>query len=326
MTPLNQLVDLAMSQDMAWHAGQESLTTSLLRPILPEIVDTLGRLRLRTDAWIAQSAAPPSYPIGFCAVIRDRVFDGLLGDPRVQSLIAAGLVLKKVFVILKDRYFQNAMQFGNLYIDVANDTVDPAKPWLEWMDVREVPYENVGELPTLIRVAESYHRCHAFPNVFFPLLAPVVPLLLIAEDGRLGLLHFQDGGFLKDLAHGVPHLRSWLAGPARLLPPLPEPYTVRVSAVFVRRDRRAGRRLCGRLRRFRSARRHSRRPQPRASGHPLAPHDGPALRAVLNRRAAVRSTGGPRRARPAVGRRVFRRPGRGRACRPPCRRRLSQGP
>ena len=229
MTPLNQLVDLALSQDMAWHAGQESLTTSLLRPILPEIVDTLGRLRLRTDAWIAQSAAPPSYPIGFCAVIRDRVFDGLLGDPRVQSLIAAGLVLKKVFVILKDRYFQNAMQFGNLYIDVANDTVDPAKPWLEWMDVRKVPYENVGELPTLIRVAESYHRCRAFPNVFFPLLAPVVPLLLIAEDGQLGLLHFQDGGFLKDLAHGLPHLRSWLAGPARLLPPLPEPYTAQLQ-------------------------------------------------------------------------------------------------
>ena len=229
MTPLNQLVDLALSQDMAWHAGQESLTTSLLRPILPGIVDTLGRLRLRTDAWIAQSAAPPSYPIGFCAVIRDRVFDGLLGDPRVQSLIAAGLVLKKVFVILKDRYFQNAMQFGNLYIDVANDTVDPAKPWLEWMDVREVPYENVGELPTLIRVAESYHRCRAFPNVFFPLLAPVVPLLLIAEDGRLGLLHFQDGGFLKDLAHGLPHLRSWLAGPARPLPPLPEPYTAQLQ-------------------------------------------------------------------------------------------------
>lgn len=229
MTPLNQLVDLAMSQDMAWHAGQESLTTSLLRPILPEIVDTLGRLRLRTDAWIAQSAAPPSYPIGFCAVIRDRVFDGLLGDPLVQSLIAAGLVLKKVFVILKDRYFQNAMQFGNLYIDVANDTVDPAKPWLEWMDVREVPYENVGELPTLIRVAESYHRCRAFPNVFFPLLSPVVPLLLIAEDGRLGLLHFQDGGFLKDLAHGLPHLRSWLAGPAHLLPPLPEPYAAQLQ-------------------------------------------------------------------------------------------------
>ncbi len=229
MTPLNQLVDLARSQDMAWDAGQESLTTSLLRPALPEIVDTLGRLRRQTDAWIAQSAAPPSYPIGFCAVIRDRVFDGLLGDPRVQRLIAAGLVLKKVFVILKDRYFQNAMQFGNLYIDVANDTVDPSKPWLEWMDVRDVVFENVGELSTLIRVAESYHRCRAFPNLHFPLLAPVVPLLSVAEDGRLGLLHFQDGGFLKDLAGGLLHLRNWLAGAARHAALLPEPYAAQLQ-------------------------------------------------------------------------------------------------
>lgn len=228
MTPLHQLVDLARSQDMAWHAGQESLTTSFLRPALPGILDTLGRLRLQTDARIARSAAPPSYPVGFCAVIRDRVFDGFLRDPTVQRLTATGLVLKKVFVILKGRYFQNAIQFGNLYIDVANDTVDPAKPWLEWMDVREVPFENVGELPTLIRVAESYHRCRAFPNVFFPLLAPVVPLLSVAEDGRLGILHFQDGGFLKDLARGLPHLRSWLAGPASLLPPLPERYAAQL--------------------------------------------------------------------------------------------------
>jgi hypothetical protein len=229
MTPLHQLIDLARSQDMAWDAGQEPLTAELLRPVLPGLVDTLGRLRLQTDAWIAQSAAPPSYPIGFCAVIRDRVFDGLLGDPLVQGLIADGLVLKKVFVILKDRYFQNAIQFGNLYIDVANDTVDPSKPWLEWMDVRSVPFENVGELPTLIRVAESYHRCRAFPNVFFPLLAPVVPLLAIAEDGRLGLLHFQDGGFLKDLAGGLPQLHAWLAGPARDLPSLPPAYATRLQ-------------------------------------------------------------------------------------------------
>jgi len=228
MTPLQQLVHLARSQDMAWHAGQEPLTASLLRPALPGILDTLGRLRRETDAWIARSAAPPSYPVGFCAVIRDRVFDHLLRHPAAHRLTAAGLVLKKVFVILKDRYFQNAMQFGNLYIDVANDTVDPSKPWLEWMDVRDVPFENVGELPTLIRIAESYHRCRAFPNLHFPLLAPVVPLLSVAEDGRLGLLHFQDGGFLKDLGGGLPQLRNWLAGPARHLPPLPASYAARL--------------------------------------------------------------------------------------------------
>jgi len=229
MTPLHQLVEMARSQDMAWHADQEPLTASLLRPALSGVIDTLSRLRLETDAWVARSAAAPTYPVGFCAVIRDRIFDGLLRDPAVRCLVAEGLVLKKVFVILKDRYFQNAMQFGNLYIDVANDTVDPSKPWLEWMDVRDVPFENVGDLPSLIRIAESYHRCRAFPNLSFPLLAPVVPLLSVAEDGRLGLLHFQDGGFLKDLADGLPQLRSWLAGSARHLPPLPKSYADRLE-------------------------------------------------------------------------------------------------
>jgi len=132
-------------------------------------------------------------------------------------------------VILKGRYFQNAIQFGNLYIDVANDSVDPAKPWLEWMDVREVPYENPGELEPLVRVAEDYHRCQVFPNLFFPLLAPMVPLLAIRE-GRVELLHFQDGGFLKDLAAGFPHLRHWLRGPGRAMCRLPEAHAVLLQA------------------------------------------------------------------------------------------------
>jgi hypothetical protein len=223
MTPLQQLVAVAQSQDMVWREEQAALTASLLMPAMPEVVDLLDRLRRECDGFIAGQTPPATgYPIGFCAVIRDRVFDGLISAPLIGGLTARGLALQKVFVILKDRYFQNAIQFGNLYIDVANDSVDPSKPWLEWMDVREVPFANVGDLSTIARVAGDYHRCGVHPNTFFPPLAPVVPLLAVHDDGRLGLLHFQDGGFLKDLASGFPHLRHWLAGPARDLPPLPE--------------------------------------------------------------------------------------------------------
>jgi hypothetical protein len=223
MTTLQQLVAAAHAHDMAWQPDQEVPTTSLLRPAMPWIVDLLDRLRRETDAWVAAAKSrPDGYPIGFCAVIRDRIYDGLLREPAICDLVAQGLGLRPVFMILKDRYFQNAIQFGNLYIDVANDSVDPTKPWLEWMHVREVPYENVGDLATLARVAASYYRCRVYANTFFPLAAPLVPLLAVHEDGRLGLLHFQDGGFLKDLEAGFPQLRAWLAGPARDLPPLPE--------------------------------------------------------------------------------------------------------
>lgn len=231
MTPLQQLVAAAHAQDMAWQPDQEALTASLLRPAMPWIIDLLGRLRRETDAWVAAaSSRPEGYPVGFCAVIRDRVCAGLLREPAIRDLVARGLGLRPVFVILKDRYFQNAIQFGNLYIDVANDSVDPTKPWLEWKAVRDVPYENVGDLTTLARIAASYHRCSVYPNTFFPLVAPMVPFLAVFEDGRLGLLHFQDGGFLKDLAAGFPHLRAWLAGPAHDLPPLPDAHARSLAA------------------------------------------------------------------------------------------------
>jgi hypothetical protein len=160
----------------------------------------------------------------------------MLRLPEVQRLLRSGVVLKKVFVILKGLYFQNAIQMGNLYIDVANDTVDPSKPWLEWMHVREVPYTNIGDFPTLISVAERYHQCRAYPNLFFPLLAPVVPLLAIRANGRLELLHFQDGGFLKDLPGGLHNLRSWLSGAAQTMDALPAEYVSALQSAFGSND------------------------------------------------------------------------------------------
>jgi hypothetical protein len=239
---LTDLIAAARSQDMAWTPGQERITAELIRPIMPRVVDLLGTLRRRVDEEAATLARQqPSgdvarYPVGFCAVIRDRVCGGMLHDPEIRRIVDAGARLAPVFVILKDRYFQNAIQFGNLYIDAANDSVDPAKPWLEWMDVREVPFENIGDLGTLARVAEAYHRCRVFPNVVFPLIAPVVPLLGIDEAGCVQLLHFQTGGFLKDLADGFPRLRHWLEGPASTMPALPEEHAAAVEAACAGND------------------------------------------------------------------------------------------
>jgi hypothetical protein len=225
---LTDLIAAARLQDMAWLPSQERVTADLIRPAMPRVVALLTSLRHQVDQEAANLArrserddAAAPYPIGYCAVIRDRVFRGMLADPEVRRILDAGARITRVFVILKGLYFQNAIQFGNLYIDVANDSVDPSKPWLEWMDVREVAFENVGDLATLARIAESYHDCRAFPNVFFPLIAPVVPFLGVDAAGRVQLLHFESGSFLKDLPAGLPRLREWLNGPAREMPPLP---------------------------------------------------------------------------------------------------------
>ena len=70
---------------------------------MPEVVDLLGRLRRECDGFVAGQTPPATgYPIGFCAVIRDRVLDGLISAPLIRGLTARGLALQKVFVILED--------------------------------------------------------------------------------------------------------------------------------------------------------------------------------------------------------------------------------
>ena len=223
---LRRLTAEAQTSDLKASDDQVDLTERLVKPLMPELVAAIGRARERTNAHFSLSASTLAlsispevagdsnlsiYPIGFCAAIRDRVYAELAREPCIRSLKAAGVLFNRVFIVLKNAYFQNAIQLGNLYIDAANDTVDPGKHWLEWMPIPEVQYQNVDSWPQLANVAERYYRCRVFPNFCFPLLAPLVPLLAIRDNGRLDLLYFQNIFFLKDLAEGLPRLTSWLS-------------------------------------------------------------------------------------------------------------------
>src|SRR5690606_26747213 len=93
----------------------------------------------------SDKVGPPlkTYPIGFCRHIRDLVWARAMADEALRRLIGEDVLVRRVFIFLKGQYFQNAVQLGNLYVDVANDTVWVDKPKLEWMPVADVPYENV---------------------------------------------------------------------------------------------------------------------------------------------------------------------------------------
>lgn len=236
VTRLQQLVERAHAMDMRWDRSQEQVTRDALLPSMPSLIEALERARRSVDDEMRRrSAAAPvrapaglegastlaDYPIGFCRIIRDAVLERLRGDPSWQSVMRRGVEVRDVFVILKGRYFQNAMQVGNLYVDVANDTVDRSKHWLEWSPVGDVPFENPGDLARLAEVAAAYLGCTVHPNTVFPLLAPVVPLLAVRGGGRVELLHVAPGCFLKDVGGGMRSYRGWLAGGMAGTAPLP---------------------------------------------------------------------------------------------------------
>ncbi|MBU3682972.1 MAG: hypothetical protein FGM39_02965 [Phycisphaerales bacterium] len=236
-TRLQQLIERAHAMDLRWDGSQETATADVLLPSMPRLIEVLGRARRSIDDEMRSraSAAPmvmPSalagastiadYPVGYCQFIRDAVLGRLAADPRWRDLVRRGVRVRDVFIILKDRYFQNAMQVGNLYVDVANDTVDRSKHWLEWAPLGDVPFENPGDLARLATVAATYLGCSVHANTVFPLLAPVVPLLAVRGDDRVELLHVAPGCFLKDVGDSMRSYRRWLSGGMAGTTPLPE--------------------------------------------------------------------------------------------------------
>jgi hypothetical protein len=234
----------AHAQDLIRDPGQDRVTRQRLIPAMGAIVE---RLRLhrgavdeeflakRAQASVDSSAVPgelrlSAYPVGFCLPIRDQVWERALGDPFVQEAIGRETVVRKIFVLLKGRYFQNAVQLGNLYIDVANDTVWPDKPKIEWAELERVPYENVDRWAPLAAVARRYLNVELYPNFLFPLAFPVAPFFAIRPSGRIDLFLVQDILLLKDLGDGMRRAKELLDDANWMVRRLPAAYETLLRA------------------------------------------------------------------------------------------------
>lgn len=228
----------AYAQDLRIIPGQERVTRTQLTPVIGAILDRLRIHRAEIDREFERqkAALPPgtpaalgepalaAYPIGFCRQIRDRVWDRAIADEAFQKLIGREVVLKKVFILLKGQYFQNAVQLGNLYVDVANDTVWPDKPKLEWAPIAQVVYENVDGWPRFAAVARRYLGIELYPNRLFPFGFPAAPFFAIRPGGRIDLFFAQDIIFLKDVGEGMRRTRALLADEELMARRLPAPY------------------------------------------------------------------------------------------------------
>jgi len=137
-----------------------------------------------------------AYPMGFCLEItlaaageferRTReapsaATEALLGFRREGGHVT------RLWGVLRDRYFQNAFQLGSLYFDVANDTVDTAKPKVEHMPLAESGFRNLESFAEFADVAERYWDCEIHPNRHFPRLAPLYPMLKLDRRGVVTL-------------------------------------------------------------------------------------------------------------------------------------------
>ncbi|GGK47199.1 DUF6447 family protein [Salinarimonas ramus] len=182
---------------------EQELTARFLAPAIADLEALFLRARDELDPILAQrqpAKAGKRYPLSQCleismavaAYLRSDRADALTGAAgagrtALRSFQRAGGSFRRVWGDLRGQYFQNAFQLGTLYVDVANDTVDPAKRKVEILPFDGAGLSPIRDFAHFARIARSYWSAEVFPNHVVPSLAPHCPLILIGPTGSLRL-------------------------------------------------------------------------------------------------------------------------------------------
>lgn len=209
----HELMLQSRSQDFeAVDRRQEKVAGEHLEPVLEPLLAWLQRLRTTLDHSMRQAINATTrhsesvhgtidlheYPKGFCGHIRDAIFKAMInavaaGEEGVaqqglRAFMAQGGICKPIFGIdVTGPYFQNAIQLGPYYLDVANDTVDIRKPQILFERMTKSRFENIQGLDRYFQVLKLYLRQTIFPSSFFPWLSTVSPAFTINASGYLEL-------------------------------------------------------------------------------------------------------------------------------------------
>lgn len=209
---IDQIRQRAYLLDIQNYSNQINITNKVVIPRIDEIKSKILFYRAEIDREFEEQKKTKTsfeygiidinhYPIGFCRQIRDKVFEKLQKDTLFTEFVDNGIILKEIYIILRDRYFQNAIQLGNLYIDVANDTVDINEAKLEICELNNSDFKNLADYDEYFKVAEKYLHITLYPNNFFPFFTAICPCLAVSENKDINLFMHQEILFYKDLAN-----------------------------------------------------------------------------------------------------------------------------
>ncbi|WP_394779966.1 hypothetical protein [Undibacterium sp.] len=209
---------------------QADLTRQFLTPLLAELEQYLLVVRAETDALLTPllgADAEKPYPKGRCTEISLDVQQRIqqrLNQPQhpvelaLVAFLRGGGIIRHIWGALRESYFQNAFQFGALYVDVSNDTVVITKPKVEILPLADSGLLAIADLPHFARVAERYWGTQLYANHAVPSLAPILPMVGWTPGAPMRLHSVSD--YMIDMMRrdAFSGAREWLAS----APALPE--------------------------------------------------------------------------------------------------------
>ncbi|WP_085617190.1 hypothetical protein [Thalassospira alkalitolerans] len=177
---------------------QVKLTKKFLLPRVKDLHDDMLRLRRQYDQefYLTDHPKKDAYPKGCCYEITKGVktlLERELQSPKTVGLVALrdfclhGGIAKRVWGNLRHQYFQNAFQFGDLYVDVSNDTVTITKPKVEILPLGKARFFPITDYDIYANLAEKYWNGKVYPNRILPELAVMFPVFFVSAEGELQL-------------------------------------------------------------------------------------------------------------------------------------------
>ena len=185
-----------------------ALTDKYITSHVDDIVRDMFELRREADAHFrlaiakgaglaadaGTNAKSANYPVSFCLEITRHMLTLMSREPApahmtglkaMHDFVRAGGPVKRVWGALRGGYFQNAIQVGTFYLDVANDTVNVNKPKVEMLPMASANFNNIGSYFEFARVGEAYWQARILPNIWFPNIAPFLPAIVFYDDGTM---------------------------------------------------------------------------------------------------------------------------------------------
>lgn len=207
---------------------QSALTKRFLTPALDSLHVLLLRLRQDVDALLTAEGSGGyayPYPYGRCLEITHAMAgrlqalaarrNGGVEERALRTFFRQGGEMRILWGVLREQYFQNALQIGGLYVDVSNDTVDIRKPKIEILPLEASGFALVRDAFDFATIAERYWQARIYVNSALPDLAPLYPMVAVDKNGCV-LLQSNASHMLRLLGgDGFRLAEAWLAeGPA----------------------------------------------------------------------------------------------------------------
>lgn len=178
-----------------------NLSDLFLRPSLKAIESFLLHMRAEID--LELKAIQPQkygklYPLGQCLEItqamekrfkkmQNMYLKGAPAEGRTAlcKFVKNGGGIRQIWGDLRGEYFQNAFLIGDYYVDVSNDTVNPAKPKVEILPFDQAQLSPIRDYHHFARLTQRYWKAQAFANFVLPECSAHSPVILVFDDGRV---------------------------------------------------------------------------------------------------------------------------------------------